>query len=143
MLQWLQRKFSRKKESARTTRQKTGDWGEQLAQDTLVAQGYQLFARNWQSGKDEIDLIMMDGQTMVFVEVRVRSEYARTNAYFSVNYQKKKSLRRVCKAYLYALQHKPAHIRFDIFAITMKTNHPPITHHYQNIPLFGKHFHFN
>lgn len=120
-----------------------GDWGEAQACTALEKKGYRLIARNWKSGKDEIDLIMVDRDFLVFIEVKVRNETARTDAYFAVDRRKKKALRRACKAYAYQLKNKPKYIRFDIYAISMKTNHPAIERHFQNIPLFGKHFHFN
>jgi putative endonuclease len=60
-------------------RTKLGHFGEQAAAAHLIRQGYQLVARNWrgptraQGGPGgELDLILRDGSTLVFVEVRTR-----------------------------------------------------------------------
>lgn len=54
------------------TRSKLGDFGEQVAHGYLLRQGYTLVARKWRCALGELDLIMRDGATLVFVEVRTR-----------------------------------------------------------------------
>ncbi len=49
-----------------------GSTGERLALEHLLSTGYELVERNWRSSLGEIDLIMRDGPTAVFVEVRTR-----------------------------------------------------------------------
>jgi putative endonuclease len=60
-------------------RKKLGDFGEQAAAAHLTRQGYELLARKWRSsnreigiGGGEIDLVLRDSATLVFVEVRTR-----------------------------------------------------------------------
>jgi putative endonuclease len=53
-------------------RKKLGDFGEQVATAYLTRQGYALIARQWRCAAGEIDLLMRDGATLVFVEVRTR-----------------------------------------------------------------------
>ncbi|OZA41057.1 MAG: hypothetical protein B7X81_14500, partial [Hydrogenophilales bacterium 17-61-76] len=50
-----------------------GQSAEARAEAFLVKQGLALVARNWHCRFGEIDLIMQDGATRVFVEVRLRS----------------------------------------------------------------------
>ena len=56
----------------RDIRRKLGDFGEQAAAAHLLRQGYALVARKWRCPAGEIDLLMRDGATLVFVEVRTR-----------------------------------------------------------------------
>ncbi|MCP5279051.1 MAG: YraN family protein [Thiobacillus sp.] len=49
-----------------------GQAAEQAAADYLVSRGLRLVARNWRCKGGEIDLVMRDGPTLVFVEVRAR-----------------------------------------------------------------------
>jgi len=49
-----------------------GDAGERLALSRLEALGYELVESNWRCRGGEIDLIMRDAGTLVFVEVRTR-----------------------------------------------------------------------
>ena len=49
-----------------------GDWAEQLACDWLAKHGLNLHARNFRSRYGEIDLIIQDGNCLVFIEVKYR-----------------------------------------------------------------------
>jgi putative endonuclease len=60
-------------------RKKLGDFGEQAAAAYLIRQGYELLARKWRNSNretggagGELDLVLRDGMTLVFVEVRTR-----------------------------------------------------------------------
>ncbi len=50
-----------------------GKEAENAALEYLTAKGYTLLARNWRSSYSEVDLVMRDGETLVFVEVKGRS----------------------------------------------------------------------
>jgi putative endonuclease len=54
------------------TRKNLCDFGEQAAAAHLIKRGYTLLARKWRCPTGEIDLLMRDGATLVFVEVRTR-----------------------------------------------------------------------
>ena len=58
-------------------RKKTGDHAEQLACVFLQQQGLQLVTRNYRCRGGEIDLIMRDDDSLVFVEVRYRHRTAK------------------------------------------------------------------
>lgn len=51
----------------------SGADAEQRAADYLVARGLRVLARNWRCRGGELDLVMQEGDTVVFVEVRARS----------------------------------------------------------------------
>ena len=55
-----------------TTRQGLGAAGERLARRHLEQQGYEFIAANWRRPYGELDLIMRDGDTLVFIEVKTR-----------------------------------------------------------------------
>lgn len=54
------------------TRRGIGDLGERLAADYLALRGWRLLDRNLRSGQKEIDLLAIDGDCLVFVEVKLR-----------------------------------------------------------------------
>lgn len=56
----------------RTARQELGDAGEQHARRQLEAAGYQCIAQQWRCAAGELDLVMRQGDVLVFVEVKVR-----------------------------------------------------------------------
>lgn len=52
--------------------QMTGDYGEDLACEYLKKNGYRILERNYRIRGGEIDIVAMDGETLVFVEVKAR-----------------------------------------------------------------------
>lgn len=56
----------------RTARQGLGDAGEHLARRLLEANGYICLAEQWRCPAGELDLVMRQGDDLVFVEVKVR-----------------------------------------------------------------------
>lgn len=52
--------------------QQTGNYGEDLACEYLKKQGYKILERNYRIRGGEIDIVAMDGNTLVFVEVKAR-----------------------------------------------------------------------
>ncbi|MCP3669207.1 MAG: YraN family protein, partial [Gammaproteobacteria bacterium] len=64
-------RFKQRQASDQTTR-KIGTEAEDLALEYLKQQGLTLLNRNYHCRRGEIDLIMQDGNFLVFVEVRYR-----------------------------------------------------------------------
>jgi len=118
-----------------------GRYGEDLAARYCRQElGYRVLIRNWRSKKDELDLICMDGEVLVFIEVRSRAEEALVSGYASVDARKKKVLQRGCKRYLKQLQNPPKHFRFDIIDVSLAEGLHGDVRHYANVPLFHKHY---
>ncbi|MGJ8638281.1 MAG: YraN family protein [Opitutaceae bacterium] len=124
-----------------STRAERGVFGENLAADYCKRDlGYRIIVRNWRFKRDEVDLICMDGEVLVFVEVRARAEDALVSGYHSVGKHKKEVLQRAYKNYLKQLTNPPKHFRFDIIDVAISINGCGEVRHYANIPLFNKHF---
>lgn len=51
-----------------------GQQGEDIAARYLIGKGFNIVARNWRCRHKEVDIIAMDGPTLVFVEVKTRSQ---------------------------------------------------------------------
>ena len=123
-----------------------GDRGERLAAAWLRRERrFQIVARNWRSPRDrrdEIDLVARDGDVLVFVEVKSRAANALVPGYYAVDRRKKRVLYRAIRAYLKQLQHKPRTIRFDVVEVSLPgdADSAPTVLHFENVPLFGKHF---
>jgi putative endonuclease len=127
--------------AAGSSRAERGRYGEDLAARYCRKElGYRLLARNWRSKKDELDLVCMDKEVLVFIEVRSRAEEALVSGYASVDAHKKKVLQRACKSYLKQLQNPPKHFRFDIIDVTLSEGMRGKVRHYTNVPLFHKHY---
>ena len=85
---------------------------ETLAARWLEARGLRLISRNHHSRFGEIDLIMNDGATVVFIEVRLRRSRAFGGAAASIDYRKQQKLILAARHYLGRLRHEPR-CRFD------------------------------
>lgn len=53
-------------------RQQLGKSGEHIAEVYLSQKGYRLLVRNFRTRSGELDLVMQDGNTLVFIEVKAR-----------------------------------------------------------------------
>ncbi len=84
-------------------RRRTGEQGEELAAAYLQRQGYGIIAKNWRCRLGELDLIAVDGTTLVFVEVRSRRSSVSGLAEESVTLAKRRRLSALADAYL---QHR-------------------------------------
>jgi putative endonuclease len=88
-----------------TTR--VGAQAEALAARHLSARGLAIVARNVRNRFGEIDLVARDGDTLVFVEVRLRRSAAFGGAAASITAAKRARLRRAAEAYLAGLAEIP------------------------------------
>ncbi len=98
-----------------------GQIGEDLAVRHLQNQGYHILERNWRYSHAEVDIIAMDGEILVFIEVKTRS-----NTHFGqpedfVSTKQADRLAKVANVYMEHIQHD-WEIRFDIIAI-LHTDH--------------------
>ncbi len=100
----------------RTARQRTGEAAEQRALMHLRQQGLQLLERNFRCQGGEIDLIMRDGATVVFVEVRARTSASHGGAAASVTLAKQRRLILAAQRWLQAQSGTPP-CRFDVIAL--------------------------
>lgn len=100
----------------RTAKQITGQAGEDAALTHLTGHGLRLLQCNFRCKVGEIDLIMQDGATLVFVEVRKRADARHGGAAASITPAKQRRLIRAAQFYLQRYQMPPA-CRFDVVAI--------------------------
>ena len=102
----------------RSPAQTAGDAAEARALAFLQARGLRLVERNVSSRLGEIDLIMREAETLVFVEVRSRASRSYGGAAASVGPGKQRRLQREAQRYMnarYGDRWPPC--RFDVFAI--------------------------
>jgi putative endonuclease len=102
--------------------QQQGMVAQQQAVVYLQQQGLAVVASNQNFKVGELDLIMQDGNALVFVEVRARSSAAFGGALASVNASKQTKLRKAAQKYLqvtYGSRQWPA-CRFDVVCVQGK-----------------------
>ena len=100
----------------RTAKQIRGQKGEDQALKYLQQQGLRLIKRNFRCRTGEIDLIMQDAETVVFVEVRLRAKSDFGGALASITPAKQKRIISAAQNYLQKLPRQPA-CRFDAITI--------------------------
>ena len=105
-----------------------GKWGEQMAVDYLQRKGYVILERDWKSGHRDLDIIAMDGTTVVFVEVKTRSNQLFTDPVEAVGYQKIRYLQMAANHYV-KYRHIDGEIRFDIISIVGSIGEEPEIDH--------------
>lgn len=109
------------------TRQQTGRKGESAAAQFLTQHGMKLLSHNFRCPLGEIDLVGLEGKTIVFVEVRSRSTSRYGTPQESITIGKQKRLTRLARWYLKknGLEGKPA--RFDVVAVMWRDGLPEVT----------------
>lgn len=95
-----------------------GRWGEDLAAAHYQREGYEVLARNWSSPRGELDLVLRQGGTYVFSEVKTRRNDAYGPASGAVGPAKQRRIRRLGIEWLQAHGVGADVIRFDVVAIT-------------------------
>jgi putative endonuclease len=99
------------------TRLQGGQW-EKFAESFLNKRGLRTLERNYYSRFGEIDLIMMDRQTLVFAEVRYRSDKTHGSGAESVTVTKQKRITHAAQKFLqYHRHHASLTCRFDVVSI--------------------------
>jgi putative endonuclease len=99
-----------------------GERAEALAAEFLAGLGLALLARNFRTRHGEIDLVMRDGDVLVFVEVRLRALSRFGGAAASITAAKRERLVAAARGYLARLEREPP-CRFD--AILLDALDPP------------------
>jgi putative endonuclease len=104
--------------------------GEDLAAEYLAGKGYAILERNVRTHYGEIDLVMMDGDTLVFVEVKTRTSRKYGYPEDAITNQKKIHLLDSAQEYLQVHPEFYRDWRIDVLAIeiTADQSSPRITH---------------
>jgi putative endonuclease len=106
----------------------TGKQGEALARRYLLDLGWQLLETNWRCGRAEIDFIAMDGDVLVFLEVKTR----RTTTYGApeegVSDRKMELMVHAAGVYMEQIGHN-WEIRFDVISIFWPQGREPEINH--------------
>jgi len=110
-----------------------GRWGEKHSERFLKTKGLKTLTRNFACRAGEIDLIMVaPDRTIVFVEVRTRSDESFGPPELSVTHTKKNRLLRTARYFLATNNIENRPFRFDIVAIVLGQAGRPKLEHYKN-----------
>ncbi|MCK4660462.1 MAG: YraN family protein [Phycisphaerae bacterium] len=104
--------------------------GEKLSARFLRRQGYRIVIRNYVCPVGEIDLVALDGQSLVFVEVKTRCRDTVSNPESAVNFHKRRQITATANYYLLqtGAQNRPC--RFDVVAVVLRDGLAPEMEHF-------------
>jgi putative endonuclease len=110
-----------------------GRQGERAAERFLKRLGYAIVARGERDFIGELDLVAVDGRTVVFVEVKTRASHEAGHPVEAVDTDKQRRLTRTALAYLKRHDLLECSARFDVLAITWPDSaRQPMIEHYRN-----------
>lgn len=99
----------------------TGAKGELIAREYLTSKGYILLHHNWRSSHKEIDIVALDGETLVFVEIKTRRGLEYGFPEEAVTRLKQENLRKAASDFMDAHPQYPT-MRFDVLSILLMKN---------------------
>lgn len=110
-----------------------GDRSERAVAKYLKSLGYRIVARNFTCKLGELDLIALDGETIVFVEVRSTERGETSRPAESVDVVKQKRLTRLALYYLQKKRLLNRLARFDVLCVAWPAGtKTPIIDHIKN-----------
>lgn len=112
---------------ARDPRPARGRAGEDAACEELLRSGYVVLERNVRLAGAEIDVIAADGPTLVFVEVRSRSNRLRGGPLETIGPEKQRRIARAAVAYLARRPGPDPPARFDVVGVEWCEGRPACT----------------
>ena len=125
-------------------RDELGRRGEDAAARYLTRQGYRIIARRERILRGDIDIIALDGRTVVFVEVRSRSDTSHGHPVETIDQRKQRRLVDLANAYIRRHRLDDCSVRIDVVTVTFDQPPPtsgwrlwpqrpePLVEHFQN-----------
>jgi putative endonuclease len=103
-------------------RQRLGQRAEELVAARLAAAGWELVERNARTRYGELDIVALDGSSLVFVEVkagREGSQFGPERPILSIDFRKQRRIRRLATAWMTERRDLPHYtdIRFDAVGV--------------------------
>ena len=98
-------------------RHQLGSWSEDLAAAHLLDRGYRILERNATYKVGELDIVAEDDDTLVFVEVRARTDPDQVHPAATVTRRKQRQIVRAAMAYCQDHRIRDKMIRFDVVAV--------------------------
>ncbi len=101
--------------------------GEEIAAHYLKNEGLTLLHRNYKTPYGEADIIAKDNDTVVFVEVKTRTNKSFGQPFEAVDYKKQERLKRIALFYMKSIKIN-LKVRFDVISITSQNGEHKINH---------------
>lgn len=109
-----------------------GKAGEDYALRHLVGAGFEIVERNWRCDEGEIDIVAVDGKTLVVVEVKTRSSTDYGLPVEAVTWRKAAKLRQLAALWVRERQCRLP-VRVDVVSIVMPRTGRTELQHYRGV----------
>jgi putative endonuclease len=118
----------------KTRRQRVGAWGERLAERYLIEHGCQVLGRNLRTAYGEIDLLARQGEELIFVEVKTRTNRSYGLPETGITVKKREHMLNAAQAYLLSRpEFENSSWRIDVVAILGRPEDPsPQIEYFEN-----------
>lgn len=112
----------------RTERRRFGDAAEEAAVRYLEARGWRVLARNFSCRWGELDVVAEQGETLAFVEVRMRSSAVWGDPSHTVSYAKQRRVVRAALHFLFQHRLEGRMVRFDVMSVVGRGERATVEH---------------
>ena len=119
----------------RTSTSDRGKEGEEIAMAFLRSRGLTILEHRYRFGKADIDIVAMDGDVLVFCEVKLRTSEKYGAPEYGVTRGKQAQVRKIAAAYLYEHEIRDQVCRFDVVAIERKGGRTDVRHLVNAFPM--------
>jgi putative endonuclease len=108
-----------------------GERGEDAAAAYLERIGVNVVERNWRSAHGEVDIVALDGETVVLCEVKTRRTRAKGDPEESITAAKRRRYARLAEAYLQESGLTEVALRFDVIALLVVAEDRALLRHHR------------
>lgn len=108
-----------------------GQRGEDAAAAYLERSGMTIVNRNWRCKAGEVDIVALDGEEVVFIEVKTRRSNATGSPEEAVSASKQKRYARLARSYLQQAGLSQVSVRFDVIAIQVIAEDRALLRHHR------------
>jgi putative endonuclease len=110
-----------------------GAYGERLAARRLIGEGMVLVDRNWRCAQGELDLVLRDGEVLVFCEVKTRASAAYGHPLEAISPAKCERLRRLALRWVEEHGARPDGLRIDVVGVLLGERGEPEVEHLRGV----------
>lgn len=129
---WLSPRWLRQRLLADQSSHRLGDRGEVFAVRYLKQHKFQILETQHRNTYGEMDVIALDGDCIVFVEVKTRSSTDSGRPLEAVDHRKQQRLTRIALAWLKKKKRLGKPARFDVISIVWAEHEEPDLQHFRN-----------
>jgi putative endonuclease len=112
-------------------RKKLGERGEDAAAAFLERMGLTIVERNWRCPAGEIDIVALDGETLVLCEVKTRRSASKGSPEAAVTPAKQRRYAKLASTYVQAAGIDPVSVRFDVIALLVIAEDRALLRHHR------------